>query len=109
MPTVPINIGIHEFGNGPRMIVCERVHIRHQDDVEWICTQNLPFAVDLGRDTPFDHDEKYHAKKDTSGVSKVKSKQNKIDQKQVVKYSLAIYDDVNQEVLIEDPEIIIDP
>ncbi len=112
MPVKKCRLAIHEFDGGEKMIVCERVHIRHQDEVEWICEQNRPFAVDFGRDTPFEHDEKYHAKKNNDvppSASNVKSRGNKFNEPKVVKYSLAVYHEGSGEVLVEDPEIIIDP
>jgi len=123
---VPCNIGVFDLAPGKRVIVCERVHINYEDEVEWICIKNFPFAVDFGTNTPFEYGkEKYHAKKDAATAhSKVVSEKNVINQEphgisKTIKYSLAIYapdladpvnpDWENGEILVEDPEIIIDP
>ena len=122
MADVVIEIGVHDFKDGKKAIVWERKHAHKNDDVFWVSKEDLPFAVDFGWDTPF-QEEKIKAEKDADAAAvfkyktqkhEVKNKALKKDELTIFKYSIAVFipDPGNPgqgEVLIEDPEIIIDP
>jgi hypothetical protein len=122
MADVEIEIGVHDFKNGKKAIVWERKHANKNDDVFWVSKDDFPFSIDFGWDTPF-KEEKIKAEKEAAPASVVKYKTQKHEVKDkalkkgeitVFKYSIAVYvpavaDPTQGQVLIEDPEIIIDP
>ena len=105
-------------------IVCPRVHVKKTDDLEWECDH--PFAVDFGWETPMgdsgDFEEKANGVKD-GNIYRSPAKDILVDPDKKgsglrFKYTIAVFKVVqaggnvdleNSKVLMEDPEIIIDP
>ena len=115
-------------GAGKRWISCEREHLNKNDKVQWHCDTNHPFTIDFGWNTPLVSDidnstkEKIKSNKKGGGVG-FESDEMEINAQIAAgyplkfKYTIAVYfpppagdnDPLNGEVVMEDPEIIIDP
>ena len=107
-------------------IFCDRAHVKKGEELEWDIDQDYPFAVDFGWDSPVEEDlggghkktkEKMKAEKKQAGAAGYEIKNKKIkedlgifDSPQIYKYSIAVCIPGNPpEVILEDPQIIIDP
>ncbi|MCJ7681802.1 MAG: hypothetical protein MUP70_13820 [Candidatus Aminicenantes bacterium] len=100
-------------------IVCPRVHVESHETVSWKCDH--PFAVDFGWNTPFKNNGKSKSRPDPNAAGKkttdeerINSDASKVGHPIKYKYTVAVYvasDDptTDGEILIEDPEVIIDP
>ena len=94
-------------------IYCKREHCQKNDTLTWHCTD--PFILDFGWKSPFKKQQK------ATGVWQAPNNRFETPQLTVhatavnqgypmqFKYTVAVFDAGNQVLLIEDPEIIIDP
>ncbi len=101
-------------------IVCDRVHVEKNETIVWKCAH--PFTVDFGWYTPLeDHKEDSKGNIDDPDApgnkktvdERIKSDADKKGHPLRFKYTVAVYNPGDaataEEVLIEDPEVIIDP
>lgn len=110
---ITINIGVV---NGK--IECPRESASKNDKLTWKCDH--PFAVDFGWDNPFlSKKEKIKSNKDPDAQGKkfsnpetIRADADVVGQRIRFKYTVAVCIDVDTDhpkVLIEDPEVLIDP
>ena len=102
-------------------IECPRISAKKHDKLSWKCAH--PFAVDFGWDTPFYQKEKIKNKKEPDAQGKKVSEPESIcvdadgvGRRLKFKYTVAVFKPADpadptteDEVLIEDPEVLIDP
>jgi hypothetical protein len=91
-------------------IYCTRKRHPGGDSVRWLC--NHPFTVDFGVASPLDHKSSEYGVEEAPDDYKTAWVEADADDKKqgspiVFKYTVAVW--ANDKVLIEDPEIIIDP
>jgi len=97
-------------------IVCDREHVKFYHNVEWECDQGHTFAVDFGWNSPFSQTSYVGKKQAGSAISKTPGGMKRINANAShvgyplrFKYTVAIYLSPTDEILISDPEVIIDP
>lgn len=89
--------------------------VKKLEYVKWRCPQGLAFSIDFGWDTPCE-EEQYRVGADPTGTEIV-VRIEKVDgakhgRRMKFKYTIAVLGDagvVDGQIVVDDPEIIIDP
>lgn len=98
-------------------IICKRARVKRPGQVGWTC--KYPFVVDFGWDTPLGKQNKAVEKiwgtqpadpdpYETEELP-VYADPDKKGSGMKFKYTIAVWDKEHDKILVEDPEIIIDP
>lgn len=90
--------------------------VTKNDHVTWVCAQGLAFSIDFGWDTPC-AEEQYRIGANPTGATQIDAIIAKVDgarhgRRMKFKYNIAVLGNagtVDGQIVIEDPEIIIDP
>jgi hypothetical protein len=108
-----VNVSLSPDGD----LFCSKIGaVQKGDEVEWRCAQGLAFSIDFGWDTPFP-EEQYRMGANAGGVSIITAIVDKVDgakhgRRMKFKYTIAALGNagaVAGVIVMDDPEIIIDP